>query len=56
MPNDVLMFEKSGVSIAMGNADAGVQAQANFVTASCDDEGFAIAVDRFILGAVAAAQ
>ena len=56
MPNDVLMFEKSGVSIAMGNADAEVQAQANFVTASCDDEGFAIAVDRFILGAVAAAQ
>lgn len=34
MPNDVLMFEKSGMSIAMGNASAEVQAQANFVTAS----------------------
>jgi Cof subfamily protein (haloacid dehalogenase superfamily) len=50
MPNDVLMFEKSGLSIAMGNADAEVQGQANFVTASCDEEGFAIAVERYVLG------
>jgi Cof subfamily protein (haloacid dehalogenase superfamily) len=49
MPNDVLMFEKSGLSIAMGNASAEVQSQANFVTASCDDEGFAIAIDKYIL-------
>ncbi len=49
MPNDVLMFEKSGLSIAMGNASPEVQAQANFVTASSEEEGFAIAVDRFIL-------
>jgi Cof subfamily protein (haloacid dehalogenase superfamily) len=49
MPNDVLMFEKSGMSIAMGNASPEVQAQANFVTASNQEEGFAIAIDRFIL-------
>jgi len=49
MPNDVLMFEKSGLSIAMGNASAEVQAQANFVTASNEEEGFAKAVDKFIL-------
>ena len=49
MPNDVLMFEKSGLSIAMGNASAEVQAQANFVTASNEEEGFAIAIDKFIL-------
>jgi Cof subfamily protein (haloacid dehalogenase superfamily) len=49
MPNDVLMFEKSGLSIAMGNASAEVQAKANFVTASCEEEGFAIAIDKFIL-------
>ena len=49
MPNDVLMFEKSGLSIAMGNASAEVQAQANFVTASNQEEGFAIAIDRYIL-------
>jgi Cof subfamily protein (haloacid dehalogenase superfamily) len=51
MPNDVLMFEKSGLSIAMGNASAEVQAQANFVTAGNEEEGFAIAIDRFILKA-----
>jgi Cof subfamily protein (haloacid dehalogenase superfamily) len=49
MPNDVLMFEKSGMSIAMGNASPEVQAQANFVSASNEQEGFALAIDKFIL-------
>jgi Cof subfamily protein (haloacid dehalogenase superfamily) len=49
MPNDVLMFLKSGLSIAMGNASPDVQAQANLVTATNDDEGFAKAIERFIL-------
>ena len=49
MPNDVLMFKKSGVSIAMGNASPEVQAQAQFVTTSNQEEGFANAVERFIL-------
>jgi Cof subfamily protein (haloacid dehalogenase superfamily) len=56
MPNDVLMFRKSGVSIAMGNASAEVQKQARFVTASYNDEGFAKAVERYVLGAEAAAS
>jgi len=49
MPNDVLMFRKSGLSIAMGNASAEVQKQADEVTASYADEGFAKAMERFIL-------
>jgi hydroxymethylpyrimidine pyrophosphatase-like HAD family hydrolase len=49
MPNDVLMFRKGGLSIAMGNASPEVQAQADVVTASYDDEGFAKAMERFIL-------
>jgi Cof subfamily protein (haloacid dehalogenase superfamily) len=49
MPNDVLMFEKSGLSIAMGNASPQVQAQANFVTSSNEQEGFANAMEKFIL-------
>lgn len=53
MPNDVLMFRKSGVSIAMGNAASDVQEQADFVTASYRDEGFAKAVEQFILPRVA---
>jgi Cof subfamily protein (haloacid dehalogenase superfamily) len=48
-PNDVLMFKRSGLSIAMGNANADVQRQATHVTASCDQDGFADAVERFIL-------
>lgn len=49
-PNDILMFRKSGISIAMGNASADVKRQAQFVTASNEDEGFAKAVENFILG------
>jgi Cof subfamily protein (haloacid dehalogenase superfamily) len=51
MPNDVLMFQRSGVSIAMGNASADVQRAANFVTTSNRDEGFALAMERFVLRA-----
>jgi Cof subfamily protein (haloacid dehalogenase superfamily) len=49
MPTDVLMFNVSGVSIAMGNASPQVKAQAKFVTAGNDAEGFALAVEKFIL-------
>ncbi|HEY4621756.1 MAG TPA: Cof-type HAD-IIB family hydrolase [Gaiellaceae bacterium] len=49
MPNDVLMFAHSGLSIAMGNADREVQRAARRVTTSNDEDGFADAVDRFIL-------
>jgi Cof subfamily protein (haloacid dehalogenase superfamily) len=50
MPNDVLMFAIAGTSIAMGNASREVQRCARFVTTSNEAEGFANAVDRFILG------
>lgn len=49
MANDVLMFAHSGLSIAMGNADPQVQRAARRVTASNEDEGFARAVERFVL-------
>jgi HAD superfamily hydrolase (TIGR01484 family) len=55
MPNDVLMFRQSGLSIAMGNASPEVQAQADLVTDSYDDEGFAKAMERFILHRTGAA-
>jgi len=47
--NDTLMFKESGLSIAMGNASAEVQKHATFVTTSFGEEGFANAVERFIL-------
>ena len=52
MPNDVLMFGVAGMSIAMGNASPEVQRTARHVTTSNEDEGFANAVDRFILRAL----
>jgi Cof subfamily protein (haloacid dehalogenase superfamily) len=54
MPNDVLMFEKSGVSIAMGNASREVQASATYVTSTNEDEGFAKAIEKFVLNTRAA--
>jgi Cof subfamily protein (haloacid dehalogenase superfamily) len=50
-PNDVVMFRRSGLSIAMGNASDEVKAQASAATASFNDDGFAKAIERFILGA-----
>lgn len=48
--NDVPMFASSGLPIAMGNASAAVQAAAARVTADNDSDGFAKAIDDFILG------
>ena len=50
MANDLLMFAKSGMSIAMGNAVDEVKAQANFVTDTNENDGFAKAVERHLLG------
>jgi Cof subfamily protein (haloacid dehalogenase superfamily) len=48
-PNDVLMFTRSGVSIAMGNASTEVRNAATYVTTSNEEEGFANAMERFML-------
>jgi Cof subfamily protein (haloacid dehalogenase superfamily) len=53
MPNDVLMFKKSGISIAMGNASPDVQKAATFVTASNQEDGFAKAMERLLQSAIA---
>ena len=48
-PNDLTMFRRSGFSIAMGNAPDEVKSEASAITDSCDDEGFAKAVERYVL-------
>ncbi|MEO7026819.1 MAG: HAD family hydrolase [Caulobacteraceae bacterium] len=48
-PNDVAMFAPAGFSIAMGNAEAAVQRAADVVTDTNNADGFAAAMDRFIL-------
>jgi hydroxymethylpyrimidine pyrophosphatase-like HAD family hydrolase len=50
MPNDVLMFAHSGMSIAMGNASPEVQRAARRVTTTNEEEGFAVAIERYVLG------
>jgi Cof subfamily protein (haloacid dehalogenase superfamily) len=50
MPNDILMFARSGLSVAMGNAGPEVHRAARRVTASNEEEGFAKAIERFVLG------
>ena len=49
MPNDILMFKPSGLSIAMGQASDEVKQAADEVTSSSEEEGFASAVERLLL-------
>ena len=49
LPNDTTMFAKSGSSIAMGQSSDEVKGAATYVTTSSEEEGFANAVDRYIL-------
>ena len=50
MPNDTTMFAKSGISIAMGQSSDEVKKAATYVTTSSEEEGFANAIDRYVLG------
>ena len=56
MQNDLAMFRKSGMSIAMGNATDDVKQQATHVTASNEDEGFAGAIDENVIDVVVPAN
>jgi Cof subfamily protein (haloacid dehalogenase superfamily) len=47
--NDIAMFEHAGLSIAMGNAAPAVQRAADVVTDSNREDGFARAIERFVL-------
>ena len=48
MSNDLAMFDKSGLSFAMGNATDEVKARATHVTDTNDNNGFAKAIERII--------
>jgi Cof subfamily protein (haloacid dehalogenase superfamily) len=52
-PNDILMFDHSGLSIAMGNGDPEAKRAATEVSRSNEEEGFAYAVEHFVLPAAA---
>ena len=48
-PNDMLMFARGGVSIAMGQAVDEVKEAATFVTDDSENEGFAKGVEKHLL-------
>jgi Cof subfamily protein (haloacid dehalogenase superfamily) len=56
MQNDIYMFRKSGLSIAMGNASPEVQAEAQYVTDTNENDGFAKAMEHYILTQTPAAR
>lgn len=47
--NDVPLFENAGLKIAMGNASSKLTELADYTVASVDDDGFAEAMNRFVL-------
>jgi len=47
--NDTLMFARSGMSFAMGNATDVVKARAGRTTATNDEDGFARAIDEVVV-------
>lgn len=48
--NDIEMLRRSGIGVAMRNADAAVRRAADFVTASVDEQGILLAVTRLLEG------
>ena len=52
--NDVPMFDRAGFSVAMGQAPDGVKAKADEISTSNEENGVAVAIDRYILPRVAA--
>jgi Cof subfamily protein (haloacid dehalogenase superfamily) len=55
MPNDISMFAKSGISIAMGQSTDEVKKAATYTTTSSEEEGFANAVESYVLSSAGAA-
>lgn len=47
--NDISMFNIAGLSIAMENGEDFAKEAANYVTASNDDDGVALAIEKFVL-------
>ncbi|WP_279358071.1 Cof-type HAD-IIB family hydrolase [Methylobacterium indicum] len=50
MANDTAMFSRAGLSIAMGNASEAVQRAATHVTGTNEADGFAEAIETYVLG------
>lgn len=49
--NDRDMIEYAGIGVAMGNATEEIKAIANFITTSNNEDGVAVAVEKYVLNA-----
>ncbi|MFP4482994.1 MAG: Cof-type HAD-IIB family hydrolase [Thermovirgaceae bacterium] len=47
--NDLPLFERAGFSVAMGNARRDIREKADAVTLSSDEDGVALALERYVL-------
>lgn len=47
--NDLTMVKYAGVGVAMGNAQSSVKDSADYITASCDEDGLVEVIKKFIL-------
>ena len=52
--NDLPMFARAAMSVAMGQAPEAVRAAASHVALSSEEDGVADAIDRFVLPAIVA--
>jgi len=50
MENDLEMFAKAGFAVAMGNASEAIKQVADATTLSNDEDGCAVAIERYVLG------
>ncbi|MDR0998431.1 MAG: Cof-type HAD-IIB family hydrolase [Treponema sp.] len=48
--NDTGMIREAGFGVAMGNALPELKAEADFITASCDGDGVALAIEKALAG------
>lgn len=48
-PNDQAMLELAGIGVAVANAWGGLKDHADYITESNDDDGVALAIEKFVL-------
>ena len=48
-PNDIAMVELAGIGVAVANAWGGLKDHADYITASNDDDGVAMAIEKFVI-------
>jgi hydroxymethylpyrimidine pyrophosphatase-like HAD family hydrolase len=48
--NDISMLRQAGLGVAMGNAPEFVKRHADVVTLTNEEDGAAVAIERYVLG------